>query len=165
MSALNQTPPHSAPVALTRVTLVHFNTRVQVWLRFGNACAEMRFNRVRRVLAFAPGALFCRVHWEANAHGTTLWKLAIMQAGNAGDALQRVIGVQPGAHLLLEVSGHNNVQRVLHLIGEIETLDIAAVDVAPAYWLTVHNRIVTRLPIPPYTAARHAAHLQRSLYT
>ncbi|MBA0410742.1 DUF2840 domain-containing protein, partial [Stenotrophomonas maltophilia] len=36
---------------------------------------------------------------------------------------------------------------------------IAAIDVSPAYWRTLGNRLAARLALPEYTAERHAAWL------
>lgn len=147
------------------MTLLFLHDRVNVWLRFGTPLHEVHCNRSRRVVAFAPGAVFCRVHWEGNRYGTTLWRLAVLQAG-AGDApLQRLVGVEPGADVLLAVSGGESVQRVLHLIDGIEARGIAAAAVAPTYWRVVHHRLQARQPLPRYTAARHAAWLRRSQRT
>src|SRR5579863_3439389 len=140
----------------TRVTLLYLHERVNVWIRFGTPQHEIRCNRSRRVVAFAPNAVFCRIHWEANRYGTTLWRLAVMQAGADREPLQSVVGVQPGAHLLLEVHGGDKVQQVLRLIDGIEALGIAADTVAPSYWRVVHHRLLARQPVPRYTPARHA---------
>jgi hypothetical protein len=51
------------------------------------------------------------------------------------------------------------VQSVLPQIDAIETLDIDPVAVSPAYWRTLGNRLSARLPLPAYTAERHAAYL------
>jgi hypothetical protein len=145
----------------TSVTLLFLHDRVNVWLRFGEPQQELVRNRSRRLVLFAPGALFCRVHWEANAYGTTLWRLAVMQAGDGQAPLQRVLGVQPGAHLLLEADGQRAVQQVLHVIDGIEAQGIAPITVAPHYWRVLHNRLQGRQTLPRYTLARHAAWLRR----
>ena len=75
------------------------------------------------------------------------------------DAVQRVPGVQPGARLLLHVEGERAVRDVLERIDAIEARAIAPVAVSPAYWRTLGNRLAARLPLPDYTAARHAAWL------
>ncbi len=150
-----------APASLTRVTLVFLHTRVNVWLRFGQPVQETICNRSRRILGFSAGSVFCRVHWEANTYGTFLWRLAILQAGNGEQTVQRVVGVQPGALLLLEVSGAPKVQQMLALIDGIEACGIAPTIVSTAYWRTVHNRFASNSRIPLYTAARHAAALSR----
>jgi len=48
---------------------------------------------------------------------------------------------------------------VLERIDAIEALDIAPAAVSPAYWRTLANRLAARLPLPEYTAERHAAWL------
>ena len=45
------------------------------------------------------------------------------------------------------------------LIDGIETLGIAPAGASPAYWRTLGNRLAARLPLPEYTAERHAAWL------
>jgi hypothetical protein len=135
--------------------------RVNVWLRFGTPQLELDRNRSRRLVVFAPDAIFCRVHWEANTSGTTLWRLAVMQAGDGQAPLQRVLGVQPGAHLLLEANGQRAVQRILHVIDGIEAQGIAPDTVAPHYWRVLHNRLLGRQQLPRYTLARHATWLRR----
>ncbi|MDU3295567.1 MAG: DUF2840 domain-containing protein [Pseudomonas aeruginosa] len=75
------------------------------------------------------------------------------------DAAQRIPGVQPGARLLLHAEGDGQVRAVLERIDAIEALGIAPVAVSPAYWRTLANRLAARLPLPEYTAERHAAWL------
>ena len=48
---------------------------------------------------------------------------------------------------------------VNHIVDGIEALGIAAIDVSPAYWRTLGNRLAARLALPEYTAERHAAWL------
>ncbi|AFT71029.1 putative transposon [Alloalcanivorax dieselolei B5] len=108
---------------------------------------------------FLPGAILCRIRWQANDYGTIRWQLMVMQAATPLDALQRIPGVQPGACLLLHAEGDANVRAVLERIDDIEALGIAAIDVSPAYWRTLANRLAAHSPLPDYTAERHAAWL------
>ncbi|WP_414616321.1 DUF2840 domain-containing protein, partial [Stenotrophomonas geniculata] len=41
----------------------------------------------------------------------------------------------------------------------IEALSIAPAGTSPAYWRTLGNRLAARLPLPEYSAERHAAWL------
>jgi len=116
-------------------------------------------DRWRRVAAFWPASIFCRIRWEANDYGTVRWQLMVMQACTSMDAAQRIPGVWPGACLLLHVEGERMVRLVLPVIDAIEALDIAPVDVSPAYWRMLSNRLVAHGPLPVYTAERHAAWL------
>jgi hypothetical protein len=144
---------------LTRVSLAYVEQRIDLYLRFGEPARTIRLDRWRRVAMFPPGAVFCRIRWHANDYGTIRWQLMVMQACTPLDAAQRIPGVLPGARLLLHAEGELAVRAVLAQIDAIEALGIAAVDISPAYWRTLGNRLVARLPLPEYTAERHAAWL------
>ena len=103
--------------------------------------------------------MLCRIRWQANDYGTIRWQLMVMQACTPLDAAQRIPGVQPGARLLLHTEGDANVRAVLERIDGIEAQGIAVIDVSPAYWRTLGNRLAARSPLPEYTAERHAAWL------
>ena len=115
----------------------------------------------RRVVKVNPGTVFCRIRWEANAYGTTLWQLAVMQAVARGERMQLVAGILPGSAILLLVDGGKQVPAVLRVIDAIEALKIDPADVAPSYWRMVHNRLAARIEATPYSHARHAAYLVR----
>jgi hypothetical protein len=108
---------------------------------------------------FLPASIFCRIRWESNDYGTTRWQLMVMQACTPVDAVQRIPGIQPGARILLHAEGERQVQSLLPLIDAIEALRIDPIDVSPAYWRTLGNRLSARLALPQYTAERHAAWL------
>ena len=144
---------------LTRVFLAYIEQRINIYLRFGAPAHTNRLDRSRRVAVFLPGAMFCRIHWQANDYGTVRWQLMVMQTCTPLDAAQRIPGVLPGAQLLLHAEGESTVRAVLERIDAIEALGIAPVGVSPAYWRTLGNRISARLPLPAYTAERHAAWL------
>ena len=159
-------PPSPQPLAsldsrvpLTRVSLAYVEQRINLYLRFGNPARTVQLDRWRRCAVFLPTAIFCRIRWEANDYGTIRWQLMMMQAATPLDVVQRIPGVQPGARLLLHAEGDANVRAVLERIDAIEALGIAAIDVSPAYWRTLGNRLAARLALPEYTAERHAAWL------
>ena len=149
--------PASAP--LTRVALAYIEPRFKLYLRFGEPARTHQLDRWRRCAVFLPGAMLCRIRWQANDYGTIRWQLMVMQACTPLDAAQRIPGVQPGARLLLHAEGDNQVRPVLERIDAIEALGIAPVGASPAYWRTLANRLAARLPLPEYTAERHAAWL------
>jgi len=146
-------------VPLTRVSLAYIDRRFNLYLRFGEPAHTLQLDRWRRCAVFLPRAVFCRVRWQANDYGTTRWQLMVMQACTPLDDVQRLPGVQPGARLLLHVEGERKVRAVLERIDAIEVLGIAAIDVSPAYWHTLGNRLAARLALPEYSAERHAAWL------
>ena len=149
----------SASAPLTRVALAYIEARFKLYLRFGEPARTLRLDDWRRCAVFLPGAMFCRIRWQANDYGTIRWQLMVMQACTPLDAAQRIPGVQPGARLLLHAEGENQVRAVLERIDAIEALGIAPNGASPAYWRTLANRLAARLPLPEYTAERHAAWL------
>ena len=146
-------------VPLTRVSLAYIEPRFKLYLRFGEPARTLQLDRWRRCAVFLPNAVFCRIRWQANDYGTIRWQLMVMQTCTPLDAAQRIPGVQPGARLLLHAEGENAVRAVLERIDAIEALGIAPVGASPAYWRTLANRLAARLPLPEYTAERHAAWL------
>ena len=146
---------------LTRVALLFIPQQTNVYLRFGRPERESIIDDRRRLAEFAPESVFCRIRWEANDYGTTLWQLSVMQAVAPGEKLQRIAGVLPGGTLLLHVDSARSVQSVLRLIDAIEGLKVDPADVAPGYWRMVHNRTAARVEVGPFTHDRHAAYLLR----
>lgn len=144
---------------LTRVALAYVNKRFNLYLRFGNPARTIQLDRWRRSAVFLPASIFCRIRWESNDYGTTRWQLMVMQACTPLDEVQRIPGIQPGARILLHAEGERQVQSLLQLIDAIEALGIDPIDVSPAYWRTLGNRLSARLALPQYTAERHAAWL------
>ena len=61
--------------------------------------------------------------------------------------------------LLLRAEGEPAARAVLAQLDAIEAQGIAPADVSPAYWRTLGNRLAAHLPLPAYTAKRHAAWL------
>ncbi len=150
---------HAGSVPLTRVSLAYIETRLKLYLRFGEPARTVKLDHWRRCAVFLPGAMFCRMLWQANDYGTTRWQLMVMQACTPLDAVQRIAGVRPGARLLLKADGKQAVQAVLHRIDAIEVLGIAPAAVSPAYWRTLGNRLAARAALPEYSLDRHAAWL------
>ena len=104
-------------VPLTRVSLAYLEHRFKLYLRFGEPARTLRLDDWRRCAVFLPGAMLCRIRWQANDYGTIRWQLMVMQAATPLDATQRIPGVQPGACLLLHAEGDANVRAVLEASG------------------------------------------------
>lgn len=160
-------PPQHTPAGTppqTRVSLAYVHQRFNLYLRFGQPERTLQLDHWRRCAVFNPSAIFCRVRWQANDHGTTIWQLMVLQAGTPSDTMQRLPGVRPGARLLLHTEGELKVRAVLQQIDAIEAQGIDAWTVAPAYWGTLGNRLAawTSGPsaaprqLPAYTTERHA---------
>ena len=108
---------------------------------------------------FLPTAIFCRIRWQSNDYGTVRWQLIVLQACTPLDAMQSIPGVRPGARILLHAEGEQKTRAVLARIDAIEALGIEPAEVSPAYWRTLGNRLAAHLPLPDYSAERHAAWL------
>src|SRR3546814_5716057 len=66
-------PPFAALIdheVLTRVSLAYVAHRFNLYLRFGEPAYHVQRDRWRRVAAFWPASIFCRIRWEANDYGT-----------------------------------------------------------------------------------------------
>ena len=143
----------------TLVSLLFIPRRLNVYLRFGRPLAVRDIDQRKRVARFAPGSVFGRVCSESNDFGTTRWELAVMQAIGPGENGQRVVGVAPGAKLLLHVDTPRGRRVATALIEAIEGQGIDPTTVAPSYWQTVHGRIATRCEPARYSGEQHQAYL------
>ncbi len=147
--------------ALTEVELLHLEGRIERWVRFGREREERILDRRRRVLAFAPDAVFAFVRWAANDYGTAVSRIDVLRAVEPGAAFSTVPFVTPGAEILLRISGWPKVEQVLAAIDQVEALGLAAEDACPDHWRHVHNRISAGQPSRAYALDRHRAWLLR----
>lgn len=144
-----------------QVELVWLKERFQRWTRFGRPTAERQIDRRRRVVSFAPKAVFAVVHWEAGQYGTTLSRLWILRAVATGEPFDPVPFVTPGAEILLDLKTWVKVQAALAVIDAIEAEGLRPERVAPDHWRHVGGRIAVAQTPSPYTRARHRAWLMR----
>lgn len=147
--------------ALTEVELLHVEGRVERWVRFGHPAGERVLDRHRRVLSFAPGAVFAFVRWAANDHGTAVSRIDVLRAVGSHAAFSTVPFIAPGAEILLRLSGWPKVAQVLAAADQIEALGLAAEDACPDHWRHVHNRIAAGATPRAYALDRHRAWLLR----
>lgn len=143
----------------TLVSLVFIRRRMNVYLRFGRPLEVRDVDNRKRVAVFPPGSVFCRIWSQSNDFGNTRWELNVLQALGPGESGQRVVGVAPGAKLLLHVNTPRGRRAVTELIAAIEAQGIDAAAVAPTYWQTVHGRIAARCEPVRYSSEQHQAYL------
>lgn len=160
---------HVEPTALkiSSLTLVEFTwieKKIEHWIKFGRPVHDEVIDLHHRTLGFAPGTIFAPVRWASNDFGTVFSRIEVLRAPVPGEAFTTLPFVQPGAQVLLRVSGWPKVARVLETIEAIEALGIDPADVAPHYWAHVNNRLATGLTPRRYTRVRHLAwQLSRSI--
>ena len=145
----------------TRVELLHFEGRIERWIRFGRVVEEEIFDRRHRALWFAADSVFAFVRWASGDHGTLVSRIDILRACDDGEPVTTVPGVTPGGDVLLRVQGWPKVERVLAAIDQVESLGVPPEDACPDHWRHVHNRLAVAEAPRPYTRLRHAAWLSR----
>ena len=146
---------------LTEVEMIHLEGKLERWVRFGCERDERILDRRRRVLAFAPGAVFAFVRWASNDYGTVRNRIDVARAPHVGEPFSTIPFVTPGAEILLRVSGWPKVAQVLAAIDQVEALNLRAEEACPDHWRHVHNRIIAGENPREYTRERHAAWLLR----
>jgi hypothetical protein len=147
--------------SLTRVELLWLEKRVERWIRFGRIAEEMFLDRRRRVVAFAPGAVFAFVRWAANEHGTIVSRIDILRAVAPGEACSTIPFVAPGGEILLRLSGWPKVEATLVAIDAVERTGINPADACPDHWRHVMNRLSAGETPRAYSPDRHRAWLRR----
>lgn len=145
----------------TDVELLWQEGQIERWVRFGHAAAERLIDRRRRVVSFAPGAVFALVRWQANDFGTAQSRIDILRAVRPGEAFTTVPFVSPGAELLLHIGGWPKVQRVLEAIDAVERAGVDPCQAAPEHWRHVASRIGAGEVPRAYAPQRHHAWLLR----
>ena len=147
--------------ALTRVRLAFVADRLNQWLRFGKPLIEDLPDPHYRHVYFAPGAVFGLVDWRANDYGTVRWRLSILRTAGPGERMACFADIEPGAQLLLHAATPGKTRRVLQLIDAIEAQCITLEEVSEDYWRVLHQRLITGIDPPVYSAAEHTAMWQR----
>lgn len=142
---------------LTRVALSCVPDCLSVWLRFGRPMYEDEPDRCIRHVYFPPAAAFARVECRAGERQ----RLAVLRAAGPGERIVCLAGIAPGAQLLLYAATSAKTRQALAAIDAIAAQGIAPEDVSEDYWRVLHQRLVAGVEPPPYSAAEHAAVLQR----
>lgn len=150
---------------LTHLQLTWIEKKQEQWIRFGAPVTERILDRRRRVLSFRPGSVFALLRWEANDFGTTFSRLDVVASVARGQAFQTVPCIDPGAEILLTITGWPRVARVLETIDAIERLGVDLESVSPEHWRHVHNRTAAGQAPRSYTLSQHRAFLLRRRVT
>ncbi len=138
---------------LTRVALTCVRDCLSVWLRFGRPLWEDTPEGSCRHVYFPPGAIFARVECRAGERR----RLAVLRAAGPGERVACLEGITPGAQLLLHATTTAKARQALDVIAAIEAQRVPLEDVSEDYWRVLHQRLVTGVEPPIYSAAEHAA--------
>ena len=143
----------------TRVEIASYPNHLRFWLRFGEPDEQCKLDRRRSVAVFRPGRLFGYVRRSVGEDGSEDWRFAVVKTAAPSRFLGRIDGVQPGGDVYLQVAGKRRVKRALLQIDALEAHGFRPIEVSPAYYRDIHNRISSGQAIRAYSAAQHAAHL------
>src|SRR3546814_18704817 len=73
---------------LTHVELTWHEKKIEHWIRFGHPAHEQILDRRRRIVSFAPDAIFAFVRWASNDFGTIISRIDIVRAIRTGEPHQ-----------------------------------------------------------------------------
>lgn len=139
---------------LTRVRAMHKENEVNVWLPFGRSVKERRISAHARDIYFVPGAIFSCVTWQGDAHRTHQWRAEVLRAVASSEERSELSNVEPGAEILLRVSGNTRVTLLLELFRAIEQAGKKLIAVPADYWTGIHNRLAAGREVGVYASVR-----------
>ena len=142
---------------LTCFHIYHQPDQINHYLRFGKPQQIKQFGRYRAEHYFLPGEVACYIRWRAGEFGTIDWQLAVLQTGRQGDKLQKIPGVEPGVHILLNAVSESQVRRAFEMIDALEGDGFEPATVSPHYYRHCHTGIQTGQEFHPYSDAQHQA--------
>ena len=145
---------------LTGVLVGELPGRVRSSLRFAHPFKEVHQRDGSRCAYFAPGAVLCRLCTESGPRRLAR-RLEVLRAVHPDERCSELVGVAPGAQILLRTDTAQAVGRVLALIAEIERQGVRPHAVSAAYWRVIHNRIRAGIDLVPFSIASHSASRQR----
>lgn len=139
----------------TRVHL-HFDRKnLNYYIRFGACVFREDFTRREAYEYFPTGKIFCYIRWEKGQFGTKKWQVMVLRAGDENTLMHSIEGIEPGAEVLLDISGRERVYRFFRALDQIEQLEIDCADVAPWYWIQTNARLHSALDPLVYSEKKH----------
>ena len=82
----------------------------------------------------------------------------VLRAGGAQQRMTRILGVYPGAEILLCVTGKGRTERVLRAMTALRRLGLDPAAASPAWFAAMGAAVAMDVPLHPYSADQHAAH-------
>ena len=143
----------------TRVHLYFDRKMLNYYIRFGECVFREEFTRREAYEYFPAGKIFCYIRWEKGQFGTKSWQVFVLRAGDESTLMHSITGIEPGAEVLLDISGRERVYRFFRAIDQIERFKIDCAEVAPWYWIQSNARLNAALDPLIYSPEKHQAWL------
>ena len=135
---------------------LHFDRKnLNYYIRFGACVFREDFTRREAYEYFPTGKIFCYIRWEKGQFGTKKWQVMVLRAGDENTLMHSIEGIEPGAEVLLDISGRERVYRFFRALDQIERLEIDCADVAPWYWIQANARLHSALDPLVYSEKKH----------
>ena len=113
-------------------------------LRFGTPVRTIRLDNARNVCAFKRWQTFGYIRWIRNDFGTIDWRLYVCRASGSG-RITHIPGIEPGAELLLFVTGTEAMKRFLPRLDRLEKQAGGQLETIPAsFWRRVANELTIK---------------------
>lgn len=116
-------------------------------------------HRDARGALFAPGQVFVQLLVQGPPGARGRHAIVAARAVDPGRPAVRLLGVAPGAELLLRAGTTPACRKARAAFRLLEEEGINPSDASPAWFRDFHARLAMRMEPPPYTRARHEAHL------
>ncbi|MGL1921629.1 MAG: DUF2840 domain-containing protein [Hyphomicrobiales bacterium] len=139
---------------------LHFDSKnLNYYIRFGECVFREEFTRREAYEYFPTGKIFCYIRWEKGQFGTKNWHVMVLRAGDECTLMHSIEGIEPGAEVLLDITGRERVYRFFRALDQIDRLKIDCAEVAPWYWIQSHARLYVALDPLVYSEKKHQAWL------
>jgi hypothetical protein len=112
------------------------------------------------LISFALGAILCCLAYRTKAPSVVLDRLGILRAVALAERCSRILGVRPGAGILLRVRRGADVDQFRAPIAAARAQRCKPADVSAAFWTAGQSRQRARLLLPAFSSVAQAAEVR-----
>lgn len=147
---------------LTRIKTITLKNRMKYYVRFGRSVFTENISAYQAYEYYKAGQLVGYVQWKAGEHGSKIWRFIIFKTINPmkENNIQSIEEIRPGVQIILDLQGAMKMRLILKTIDQIETIGLHPVDVSPAYYSHLHQRIKVNQPFHSYGEEQHKTFLK-----